>query len=72
VVESGKHASESWARRHVPIATATRSRAPPSTLWQYLHDLQEPRGQKVPVAVYRIDLNFTMKPFINDLMNATA
>ncbi len=30
------------------------------------------RGQKVPVAVYKIDLNFTMKPFINDLMNATA
>jgi len=30
------------------------------------------RGQKVPVAVYRIDLNFTMKPFINELMNATA
>ena len=30
------------------------------------------RGQKVPVAVYKIDLNFSPKPFINDLMNATA
>ena len=30
------------------------------------------RGQKVPVAVYRIDLNFNMRPFINDLMNATG
>jgi len=30
------------------------------------------RGQKVPVAVYRIDLNLNMKPFINDLMNATS
>lgn len=30
------------------------------------------RGQKVPVAVYRIDLNFRMTPFINDMMNATA
>jgi sugar lactone lactonase YvrE len=30
------------------------------------------RGQKVPVAVYKIDLNFKMTPFINDLMNATA
>jgi sugar lactone lactonase YvrE len=30
------------------------------------------RGQKVPVAVYRIDLNFSMRPFIADLMNATA
>ena len=30
------------------------------------------RGQKVPVAVYKIDLNFNMKPFYADLMNATA
>jgi sugar lactone lactonase YvrE len=30
------------------------------------------RGQKVPVAVYRIDLNFRMMPFINDMMNATG
>jgi sugar lactone lactonase YvrE len=30
------------------------------------------RGQKTPVAVYKIDLNYTPKPFINDLMNATG
>jgi len=30
------------------------------------------RGQKAPVAVYRIDLNFNMRPFVNDLMNATG
>ena len=30
------------------------------------------RGQKVPVAVYRIDLNFNLRPFLNDMMNATA
>src|SRR5262249_26725336 len=30
------------------------------------------RGQKVPVAVYRIDLNHSMKPFINEMMNATG
>ncbi len=30
------------------------------------------RGQKVPVAVYKIDLNFRMTPFINDMMNATG
>ena len=28
--------------------------------------------QKVPVAVYRIDLNFNATPFINDMMNATG
>ena len=30
------------------------------------------RGQKTPVAVYKIDLNYTPKPFINDMMNATG
>jgi sugar lactone lactonase YvrE len=30
------------------------------------------RGQKTPVAVYKIDLNYTPKPFVNDLMNATG
>ena len=30
------------------------------------------RGQKVPVAVYKIDLNFSVTPFINDMMNATG
>jgi sugar lactone lactonase YvrE len=30
------------------------------------------RGQKVPVAVYKIDLNYRMTPFINDMMNATG
>jgi len=30
------------------------------------------RGQKVPVAVYKIDLNFNMRPFLNDMMNASG
>ncbi len=30
------------------------------------------RGQKTPVAVFKIDLNYSVKPFINDLMNATG
>ena len=30
------------------------------------------RGQKVPVAVYRIDLNFNMRPLVTDMMNASA
>ena len=30
------------------------------------------RGQKVPVAVYKIDLNLALKPFIAEMMNATA
>ncbi len=30
------------------------------------------RGQKVPVSIYKIDTNYTVKPFLGDLMNATA
>ena len=30
------------------------------------------RGQKVPNAVFKIDLNFAKTPFVSDLMNATA
>ena len=30
------------------------------------------RGQKVPVSIFKIDTNYNMKPFLSDLMNATA
>jgi glucose/arabinose dehydrogenase len=30
------------------------------------------RGQKVPVAIYRIDTSYNVKPFVADMMNATA
>jgi len=30
------------------------------------------RGQKTPVSVYKIDLNYSPKPFVSDMMNATG
>lgn len=30
------------------------------------------RGQKVPVAIFKIDTNYGVKPFVADLMNATS
>lgn len=30
------------------------------------------RGQKVPVAIYRIDANYNAKPFVHEMMNATG
>ena len=30
------------------------------------------RGQKTPVSVYKIDLNYASKPFVTDVMNATG
>jgi hypothetical protein len=31
-----------------------------------------PRGQKVPVAIFKIDTSYNVKPFLADMMNATA
>ena len=31
-----------------------------------------PRGQKVPVSIFKIDTNYMVKPFLSDMMNATA
>ncbi|MFZ0958105.1 MAG: gluconolaconase, partial [Candidatus Sulfotelmatobacter sp.] len=31
-----------------------------------------PRGEKVPVSVYKIDTNYAMKPFVAEMMNATS
>src|SRR5271156_1581823 len=31
-----------------------------------------PRGQKVPVSIFKIDSNYNAKPFLSDMMNATA
>jgi sugar lactone lactonase YvrE len=30
------------------------------------------RGQKVPVAIYKIDTNYNVKPFLSEMMNPTA
>ena len=30
------------------------------------------RGQKVPVAIFKIDTNYNVKPFLSDMMNATS
>jgi len=75
VVESGGVASESWACDiGVLIAEALHPVSSPAidSFGNIYTTFSGSRGQKVPVAVYRIDLNFNMKPFINELMNATA
>ncbi|MGP8244130.1 MAG: IPT/TIG domain-containing protein [Bryobacteraceae bacterium] len=75
VVESGKQSSESWSCDiGVQIAENLHPVANPAVdaLGNIYTTFSGSRGQKVPVAVYRIDLNFNMKPFINELMNATS
>ena len=75
VIESGKQASEAWACDiGVPIADNLHPVGNPAidAVGNIYSTFSGSRGQKVPVAVFKIDLNFNMKPFLNDLMNATG
>ncbi|HLK70108.1 MAG TPA: IPT/TIG domain-containing protein [Bryobacteraceae bacterium] len=75
VIESGEQVSESWACDiGVLVAENLHPVANPAidSFGNVYTTFSGSRGQKVPVAVYKIDLNFAMKPFINDLMNATG
>jgi hypothetical protein len=75
VVVNGEHSSESWACDiGVLLAENLHPVASPAvdSFGNIFTTFSGSRGQKTPVAVYRIDLNINMKPFINDLMNATS
>ncbi len=75
VIASGTHTSESWACDiGVMLADNLHPVSNPAvdSFGNIYSTFSGSRGQKVPVAVYKIDLNFAMKPFINELMNATA
>jgi hypothetical protein len=75
VIESGTQASESWACDiGVLIGEGLHPVANPAvdSFGNIYTTFSGSRGQKVPVAVYKIDLHYNLKPFINDLMNATG
>ncbi len=75
IVGEGDKASEIWSCDiGIPIAENLHPVASPAvdSVGNVYSTFSGSRGQKVPVAVYRIDLNFNMRPFINDMMNATA
>src|SRR5215472_10285122 len=75
VIESGSNTSESWACDiGVMIADSLHPVASPAvdSFGNIYTTFSGSRGQKVPIAVYKIDLNFNLKPFINEMMNATG
>jgi sugar lactone lactonase YvrE len=77
IIECGKQASDSWACDiGVLIADGLHPVANPAvdSFGNIFTTFSGSRGQKPPppVAVYKIDLNFNLKPFINELMNATG
>lgn len=75
VVASGNQSSEAWACDiGFPIADNLHPVANPAVdaFGNTYSTFSGSRGQKVPVAVFKIDLNYNMKPFISDMMNATG
>jgi hypothetical protein len=75
VIENGQQSSDSWACDiGLLVAEGLHPVASPAvdSFGNIYTTFSGSRGQKVPVAVHKIDLNFNMKPFINDMMNATA
>jgi sugar lactone lactonase YvrE len=75
VVESGSLSSDSYSCDiGIQIADSLHPVANPAVdrYGNVVTTFSGSRGQKVPVAVYKIDLNYNIKPFINDMMNATG
>src|SRR5580692_10085050 len=75
VISSGPRASQIWACDiGIPIADSLHPVANPAVdgFGNIYSTFSGSRGQKVAVAVYKIDLNYNMKPFINEMMNATG
>src|ERR1017187_1723168 len=75
VIRSAGQPSESWACDiGVLIAENLHPVANPAVdnFGNIYTTFSGSRGQKVPVAVYKIDLNLALKPFIAEMMNATA
>jgi sugar lactone lactonase YvrE len=75
IIESGKQASQAWmcdiglqiADNLHPVSSPAVDR-----YGNIYSTFSGSRGQKVPVAIYKVDLNFNLKPFINDMMNPTS
>ncbi|MEX2262523.1 MAG: IPT/TIG domain-containing protein [Bryobacteraceae bacterium] len=75
VIGDGEHSSQTWVCDiGIPIASNLHPVANPvvDKFGNVYSTFSGSRGQKVPVAVYKIDLNYEMKPFLTDVMNATG
>jgi sugar lactone lactonase YvrE len=75
VISSGPRVSQIWACDiGIPIADSLHPVSNPAvdSFGNIYSTFSGSRGQKVPVAVYKIDLNYSVKPFINDMMNPSG
>lgn len=74
-VTNGTDTSEAWSCGiGLPIADSLHPVANPAVdaHGNIFATFSGSRGQKTPVAVFKVDLNYKASPFISDLMNATA
>ena len=75
VIESGNQSSRAWnCDIGVQIADNLYSVANPAvdSFGNIFATFSGSRGQKTPVSVYKVDLNYNTKPFVSDIMNATG
>jgi hypothetical protein len=75
MVATDGHVSNSYGVKvAVPIAEALHPVTNPAldTEGNIYVTFSGSRGQKVPVAIFKIDTNYAIKPLVSDLMNATA
>jgi sugar lactone lactonase YvrE len=74
-VHSGGEGSSLWnCEIGVPVADSLHPVANPAVDAQgnIYATFSGTRGQKTPVSIYKIDLNYAVKPFVSELMNATG
>jgi len=74
-VSNGSEVSAPWGCDiGLPVADSLHMVASPAVdaKGNIFATLSGSRGQKTPVAVFKIDLNYDMQPFVTDLMNATG
>jgi len=75
IVASGKQASETWTcDLGIPVADSLHPVTNPAvdSMGNIYTTFSGSRGQKVPVSVFKIDLNYNSRPFLKDVMNATG
>jgi sugar lactone lactonase YvrE len=75
VIDNGTDATPAWnCEIGIQIADSVHPVANPAVdaKGNVFTTLSGQRGQKTPVAVYRVDRDLNVKPFLSDLMNATG
>ncbi|MGD0013787.1 MAG: IPT/TIG domain-containing protein [Bryobacteraceae bacterium] len=75
IVRNGHQASSVWTCEiGIQIADGVHPVANPAVdaAGNIFTTFSGPRGQKTPVSVYKVDLHYELKPFLSDILNATA